>query len=396
MVPAMLPPSLPIPDPLCANEAGTFAADSVVRRLPEIARRTMAENQLDSHRINRMETLIDEIGTGTVGPVDESAAADADAWRRYVDPHLGSTWLDAPWFFVETYFYRRVLAATGYSQPGRRRGIDPFAEQKALALESSLELAARLGETLNEPWALLGASLWSNQVDLSLWPAGEAAADTRTKAVLAAGRESQLVVNDGETVLEELGGARSVHLVLDNAGAELVADLALAATVLARGARVTLHAKPHPTFVSDTTLRDLNTTINRLRVTDSAAHHIAEILATALSRRALTFTAHPFWVSPLPFWQAPPDLVSQLRAADLIIVKGDANYRRLLGDRHWEKTTPFSSIVRPPAPLVALRTSKAEVMAGISQKAIDRARSVDPEWLVNGRWGLIQHARAAS
>jgi uncharacterized protein with ATP-grasp and redox domains len=396
MVPAMLPPSLPIPNPLYANEVGTFAEDSVVRRLPEIARRTIAENQLDPHRMDLMEVLIDEIGTGTLGRVDEPEAADGAAWRRYVDPYLGSTWRDAPWFFVETYFYRRVLAATGYSQPGERHGIDPFAEQKALALEDSLELAARLGETLAEPLALLGASLWSNQVDLSLWPAGEAASETRTRAVLAVGRDAQLLVNDRDSVLDQLERARSVHFVLDNAGAELVADLALAAAVLARGARVTLHAKPHPTFVSDTTLPDLNATIDRLAATDSAAQHLVEILAAARSRRALKFTAHPFWVSPLPFWQCPPDLVSELRAADLIIVKGDANYRRLLGDRHWEETTPFSSIVRPPAPLVALRTSKAEVMAGVSQEAIDHARTVDPEWLVNGQWGLIQYAPAAS
>lgn len=368
----------------------------MIRRLPEIARRAIAENDLEEHRIGLVESLAGDIATGTISYVDEPAAPDALDWQAYVAPFSGMSWLDAPWFFVETYFYRRLLAATGYSQPGTRGGLDPFAQQKSIALDGALDLAARLGETLDQPQALLGASLWSNQVDLSLWPAGEADSDASTKAVLAGGRGTHLLVDDTDTVLSTLQEADTVHFVLDNAGAELVADLALAASVLEHGGNVVFHAKPHPTFVSDTTIPDLDTTIARLGSTGSAATRIADILSQASDRGTLRFTSHPFWVSPLPFWECPPDLVAQLSEADLIIVKGDANYRRLLGDRHWDPTTPFSTIVRPPAPLVALRTSKAEVMSGVDQHIVDRTRVTDSQWMVNGKWGLIQFAAKAS
>jgi Damage-control phosphatase ARMT1-like domain len=46
----------------------------------------------------------------------------------------------------------------------------------------------------------------------------------------------------------------------------------------------------------------------------------------------------------------------------MVFVKGDANYRRLLGDRTWPLDTPFGDVVSYfPVPVCALRTLKAEV-----------------------------------
>ena len=73
-----------------------------------------------------------------------------------------------------------------------------------------------------------------------------------------------------------------------------------------------------------------------------------------------------------------------------MIFKGDANYRRLLGDRHWAATTPIHEIVRPSFELVALRTAKAEVMAGLEPAVAASAQETDPDWLTNGKWGMIQ------
>lgn len=59
---------------------------------------------------------------------------------------------------------------------------------------------------------------------------------------------------------------------------------------------------------------------------------------------------------------------------------GDANYRRLLGDRVWALDTPFAEVAAYfPAPLLALRTLKAELGCGISQAASARAAAEDPE-----------------
>jgi hypothetical protein len=87
----------------------------------------------------------------------------------------------------------------------------------------------------------------------------------------------------------------------------------------------------------------------------------------------------------------PASLTGELAQADLVISKGDANYRRLLGDRHWAFTTPFTEIVSYfPAPLVALRTLKAELVCGLEPGQADSVAEQDPDWMVNGCWGLIQ------
>ena len=367
----MLYPTLPLPEPLRGNETGTFAEDSVVRRLPEIARRTIAQNTLSVEYVDRVEALASEIATGTLTFVDEPEAPDAAAWAAHVERYVGVRWVDAPWFFVETYFYRRLLAATGYSQPGPRRGLDPFQQQKQLALDTALQLAARLGGVLDDPRTLVTASLWANRVDLSLWPAEQTDSDSRTDAVLGPQRRTRLLVDNTDSALEILAvpGA-SIHLVLDNAGAELIADLALAAHVVTQGGQVTIHAKPHPTFVSDVTLPDLDATLRRLTAEKTSARTIARALTTAETGGTLRVTTHPYWVSPDAGWHCPADLVQDLSNADLIIFKGDANYRRLLGDLHWDPTTPITDIVRPPRPLLALRTAKAEVVAGLTPSVI--------------------------
>ena len=73
------------------------------------------------------------------------------------------------------------------------------------------------------------------------------------------------------------------------------------------------------------------------------------------------------------------------------MVKGDANYRRLLGEAHWSPTTSFSQAAGYfPAPLVALRTLKAEIIVELRSGEAERLQTEDPAWLVNGRRGVVQ------
>ncbi len=392
----MLHPSVGLPDHLRANERGTFTEDSVIRRLPEIARRTSDELDLEEPYHTAVETLAAEVNSGAITQVDEPNAPDAGDWFGYVEPYEGMSWLDVPWFFAETYFYRRLLAATGYSQNGSRKSVDPFAFQKRTALDGAARLAAAL-EQIDDMAGLLHAALWANSVDLSLWPADDDDAADRIAAVLGSDRTTRLLVDDTSASVERLSGQRPrAQIVLDNAGAELIADLAVAAQVLRRDGTVTFHAKPHPTFVSDVTPDDLLETIELLAGPRSPAPNIGGTLLAGKTTGNLTVQTHPFWVSPLPFWRCPSDLVDQLSGADLVVVKGDANYRRLLGDLHWDPTTPFAAVVRPLQPTVAIRTSKSLVEAGLTADTIARASNTDPDWMVNGEWGMIQLAEEVS
>lgn len=87
----------------------------------------------------------------------------------------------------------------------------------------------------------------------------------------------------------------------------------------------------------------------------------------------------------------PNSLKNELANANLIIVKGDANSRWLLGDRHWNITTSIADIVcYLPAPIVALRTLKSEVAVGLKSEVVEEIAKSDHSWLTNGQWGVIQ------
>ncbi|MEM7556555.1 MAG: ARMT1-like domain-containing protein, partial [Cyanobacteria bacterium P01_A01_bin.84] len=72
-----------------------------------------------------------------------------------------------------------------------------------------------------------------------------------------------------------------------------------------------------------------------------------------------------------------------------------ANYRRLVGDCYWKKTSSFADICGYfPAPFVTLRTLKSEVIVGLEQNQIAQLDSEDSQWLINGKRGLIKFLKS--
>ena len=176
-------PGLLIPEPICSDVPGTWAYSTTTVRIADIARRTLVENEFSPEIIQRVNELIVDIPMSPVRLLQQDAAPDAQEWVNYTRPHLGQDWLETPWFFIETYFYRRLLEATGYFEPGPGEALDPFAYQKEQGLRSTRPaisaLAERLHVWLNHGFheshlaALLAIDLWGNRADLSLWPADE-------------------------------------------------------------------------------------------------------------------------------------------------------------------------------------------------------------------------------
>jgi hypothetical protein len=150
--------------------------------------------------------------------------------------------------------------------------------------------------------------------------------------------------------------------------------------------------KPHPTFVSDATIQDVRDTLEVLAAdSDTEVRSLAHRLQNYIAEGRLLYREDPFWTLPLVFWEMPEALRSELAQSSLIFIKGDANYRRCLGDRKWSYTTPFEDIVCYfPAPFVALRTLKSEVAAGLQLEQIETLNQEDSQWLTNGQWGVIQ------
>lgn len=401
------PAMLPLPEPQRANTRERYAYPSVAERLPAIGRRMLAENNFPAELNARLEALFAGIPDSGIVMLEDTHAPDFDTWQQAITPLLGMNWLDIPWFFAEVYFYRRILDITGYFQAGDTYGVDPFCYQKQEGLKSALpdirRIVSRLDHWLNpslpDADALLEvllASLWGNQVDLSLWPVDESGRSARSGEQHA---EDRLILDDAPAASAAFLNSpqpRSLQVLVDNAGLELVYDLVLADLVLSRALaeRVTLQVKFHPTFVSDATRSDVVWTINHL-LGDSDPHVTAFVrrLSAFLADNRLEITNPVFWTTPLPLWEMPAELSAELSQASLIISKGDANYRRLLGDRLWDAAIPLHQILTYlPAPLLALRVIKSDLIVGMSPDKIKSLFRRDPQWMINGQWGMMQAA----
>jgi hypothetical protein len=120
----------------------------------------------------------------------------------------------------------------------------------------------------------------------------------------------------------------------------------------------------------------------------------AERLTTAVQKDRLQLRDHFFWTSPLSMWEMPDDLRLELGEAALLVSKGDANYRRLVGDRHWAFDTPLAEVWNyAPTSILALRVSKSQVMIGLQPGQAAALDQIDLQWMTNGRWGLVQFYR---
>jgi uncharacterized protein with ATP-grasp and redox domains len=401
-------PLSPHPEPMTGIDPQSWAYNTITRRWPEIIQRMFTENVLTPSIITRLETLVTDLPESPLREIDDPGAPDLQAWNGYIQKHVGKNWLEPPWFFCEHYFYRRVIEAIGYFQTGAGGGLDPYIYQKQRGLEISRSATRDLADRLNN-WTrpggdfetlirLLYLDLWGNQADLSMWPAeGDAKPDHSDHD-----QAREYLLDDNAAAVadylltSDLPLSR-VDFMIDNAGFELVNDLALADYLLTSGiaASVRFHVKPHPTYVSDAMFKDVSATLDFFEADE---HPAVKMLGSRMKSYwhldRFQVSDNFYWTSPLPAWEMPLTLRDELSRSYLVISKGDANYRRLLGDLDWPYTTPFTEILAYfPTPVLALRTVKAELACGLRPGQAERVASQDPDWMINGRWGMVQFTR---
>jgi hypothetical protein len=405
----LLMPKPPLPEPLSGSDTGSFAHSTVTRRFPKIARETMQDNEFSREVNQQLEQLMDDIPYKPLRELNDPGAPDIKSWGDNLQPFIGKNWLEVPWFVAEMYFYRRILEAIGFHQPGAFQGYDPFHLQKKRVLEaassSTTNLAALLDKSLSEGqtgstnWRadlqqLLVLNVWGNQADLSMWSAGE----ERPEHKASGDQQTHLLVNDAGQVAELLstgaGQLGLVDFILDNYGPELIHDIGLADFLLTMdlAGAVRFHAKPAPHYVSDAMIVDVHSTLEFLAShQELAVRQLAQRVENHIQGRRLELVDDYFWTSPTYFWNMPGYVVDELSGSDLVISKGDANYRRLAGDLNWSPTTPFRDVVGYfPTALLALRVLKAELALGLSPSRVRQLENQDPDWKVNGQWAVIQ------
>lgn len=373
--------------------------DSVLESLPEAL-------AADEALLAGVRALQQEMREGA--PLRELQATgpwvNAESWNEDLKAAIaeGLGWHDAGWWLVENYMYKRLLEVLAPADAGAGASYDPFTPQKQGALKAAekalqesltplMELTTAAEETsassAERRTALQAAvlrSLWGNQADLSL-SAGK----------VLAGDQGGLMISDHMALATELlegSAGKQVAIVLDNHGMEVLCDLVLVDALFRAGnvASVTLHVKDSPVFVSDVTAADVPGILQWLEEQDSP---LASRLRSFMDDGKLKVLPHEFYTSAKAFWAMPAELKQAYQEAEVVILKGDANYRRLLGDLHWPYDTDFAAFASsfwPSHGLVALRTMKSGVALGISAEKQAEAIAARPkDWLTSGVYGQV-------
>ena len=283
-----------------------------------------------------------------------------------------------------------------FSLSNHWKNYDVFSRQKMGTFKSSrpavLELAAKYKElveqlkkdiTTNQSEEEMAQAerilfaemceicLWGNATDLSLLTSLTyediqklQGSDARKAA------EKNIIANDLPAAFEVLKavqeanpkGDRRVDIVLDNAGFELFVDLILAGYLLSSNlaTHVVLHPKSIPWFVSDVVPADFSALLNALadpqsfymtpseddKHTGNAPQPLSETEIDRLlflfenwssfhQEGQLSIRPNRFWTQGGSYWRLPttaPELFEDLKQSELVIFKGDLNYRKLTAD----------------------------------------------------------------
>ncbi|KAJ7041226.1 DUF89 domain-containing protein [Mycena alexandri] len=383
-------------------------------------------------------------------PSDGEPAEIYNSELQRLAENAKNTWFAAPWLFAECYLYR--LLRSFFVKTTQWPTFDPFASQKAETFKQSGKAIHQIATTmqeLEEEHAKLALDpdklgvlfkemiqmcLWGNATDLSLLTHLSSSDIENLQTVgkdAQAAREEFILRDDQEKVwihVKSLSAGR-VDFVLDNAGFELFTDLVFAdflITYTPHVSAVVFHPKVIPWFVSDVTPADFAETISSLLdptflppLADVNPAHLQSMVERwvryinggifALSIPATTplgggsdgaAELAEFWTSPAPYWDMrlyAPKLWNTLKTSNLVIFKGDLNYRKLTGDVKWPAWTLFSTALGPLAgafPLLSLRTNKADVVVGVEREVAERLDGAGSKWRVDGRYALISFLTA--
>ena len=391
------------PAPIRTDESNAFANNTMRVRLPAIIDETIALNPdyppSIRDRLLKLRELL--VGGARVAGLDPNSTPDQAEWAAALQRQrelIGSepTWHNAEWFFAETYFYRCMIEAARWVETGR----DPFLPKKLEELHSDAlwQLLERAYNPLDSPEREVARAvefaLWGNRIDLSYAPSSERGTDISA---------DDLLVDDRDALATYLAYLRTwqagfkrrspVYIVADNAGSELAMDLVLADCLLRHVTpRVAICLKAHPTFVSDATPADVWMMLREMARRGERIAALAQRLSGFWRSGRLRFPPHPYWNSSRYLWDLPSGYRDSYNAAQLVIIKGDANYRRAVGDAIWPAHTPFADALGYlDVAVLCLRTLKSDPVVGLpSAETAAELDRLDPDWRVNGKRGLIQ------
>ncbi|KAG8531402.1 uncharacterized protein KY384_003031 [Bacidia gigantensis] len=337
-------------------------------------------------------------------PLQDDGGPDIADYNNHLAALRLPRWIDAPYLFTECYLYRRLR--TFFALSTCWQDHDVFFDLKAQAIEEGRDHIFRVAKeykTALEPVltnTVEGGRLsrgveakWNNEEDLfqslcrsSVGTAGPEAANALIDHLKSAYTALQQVRDQQE---EE----QVIHIILNDAGPELYSDLCLAGYLVISGlaSQIILHAKSFSWFgenaISSEVAHVLASSVSKVQDEDETFKFVTSHLNTLIQDNKITIAPpNDFWTSYHTFWQLPthsPNLYDEFRKAKLVIFKGDVNYRKLIGDRQWPSTTPFSSALGllgqgSGVRLLALRKCTSDAIVGLDARQHEKPQlSID-------------------
>lgn len=250
---------------------------------------------------------------------------------------------------------------------------------------------------------LLQINLWGNRCDLSISNGREVKQAGNPFTAIDSYERSLLVDRTADVwnCIKAGGQNCVIDFIQDNAGYELFTDFVLADFLIQTNlaAKIRFHVKAIPWFISDVTKEDFHWTIKELSnhpntYLSDLGKRIAEYIED--EKFELVKTSW-FWSSPYEFQamqRIAPKLYEDLSTVQLLIFKGDLNYRKLLADFNWLHDSKFSDVLREfrPNHICSLRTVKADLICEIKQGVSEELAKLEPLWMETGEYGLIHYA----
>ncbi|KAG8194117.1 hypothetical protein JTE90_003056 [Oedothorax gibbosus] len=417
---------------------GSFAYLTIKDRLPVIlvkvvdvmcqSRSSLAETYgevavEDSKAIvGRLSALQNEMVTNKLIKPLVSDGPDVDQWNDYLNKQeeiygFQPAWFESSWLYAECYFYRRIKQAFELSSV--LKDFDPFHKQKEESLLPTMDSVAHLcssvtdaltnvdknnkADTFNLFKKFLEASLWGNRCDLSI-SAGKENVKHSDQLTQLDELRTNILANDIDTIWQVLQEANyssqevNIDFVLDNAGFELFCDLCFMHFLQSANLvnKINIHVKTMPWFVSDTLEKDIHWLLETLAKSNNEnLINFSKKILERLESRDWVIVNEGFWTLPHDYSEmkdADLQLYERLSQSDLIILKGDLNYRKLTGDRQWEETTPFRAALNgfEPTALATLRTIKADVVVGLKTGISEKISTISENWKFTGDYAVIQ------
>ncbi len=346
---------------------------------------------------------------------------------------------------VEHYFYYVLYSKFRSQQPNQELcpahfdpyHFDPYHQTKMDALEDALKPDVKtpkdkrslIQKSIDLYWNCCGNSnlttlllhcVMTNTSDLSQ----EGAHANLVERANIKPKESSEVVNyldeliakrgrrikeGGFNIKRERGANIKVDILTDNCGLELLSDIELAVYMLKkkRADSVVFHVRVLPQYVSDVTknekVDDFEQLLRKLKAKKKMKdengnplfddHDLLFYVRKYQHNNMLRIETNLFWNLPTYYYKYRKQFSKIIGKSDLVIVKGDLNYRKLVGDKNYHSCCWFRRRVRKLGyPVLALRAIKSSLVdVGILPENLKRHNEIMHNINgLNGDYGMIR------